>query len=335
MNNQHERTISWRLRTLAAATAAVLTISTAVLAQQPNPAPNHQTHNHPATGPSSNSVANEVQDLRAKVARLEAALQNAHLPGTGTAGAGAGSMGAMSGPSGSAGGGMKMMDEMMPMGGGGGKGMGSMSGGAAGGAMSGGSGMPAGGSMKMMDDDMPMSGGAAMAGNSGSMSGGGMGGAAMSPGMMKMSGMMGMAPAAGMSARSALPGFPGASHLYHVGSTDFFLDHGDHVNFTVEQRTALNAVKEKALMAQAARQRDIEAGEQELWTLTASDQPDSAKIEAKVREVERARSDQRLEFIRSVGEAAKVLTDEQGKSLLGQMPPQMPQPAASGGMADM
>jgi Spy/CpxP family protein refolding chaperone len=54
-----------------------------------------------------------------------------------------------------------------------------------------------------------------------------------------------------------------------------------------------------------------------LWELTAADQPDAAKIEAKVREVEKLRGDQRLAFIRAVGEAAQVLTDEQRKVLLG------------------
>ena len=83
--------------------------------------------------------------------------------------------------------------------------------------------------------------------------------------------------------------------------------------------------------------RGIEGAEQELWTLTASDEPDAAKIEAKVREVEKLRGDQRLGFIRAVGEAAKVLTEEQRKSLLGQLPPQnqRAQPKSGGGMKDM
>ena len=69
--------------------------------------------------------------------------------------------------------------------------------------------------------------------------------------------------------------------------------------------------------------------EQELWQLTAADQPDAAKVEAKIREIEKLRGDERLNFIRAVGEAARLLTPEQTKQLLGQLPPAMPQPAAS------
>ncbi len=45
--------------------------------------------------------------------------------------------------------------------------------------------------------------------------------------------------------------------------------------------------------------------------------PDAAAIEAKVREIEKLRGDQRLAFIRAIGEAAKVLTDDQRRALAG------------------
>lgn len=154
---------------------------------------------------------------------------------------------------------------------------------------------------------------------------------------MEMAGMMGMgamsSSAAGGMSQSMLPGFPGASHLYHVGATDFFLDHPQHVTLTTEQQAALNKAKEQALLAKSTADRAIEQAEQELWTLTASDQPDAAKIEAKVREIEKLRGDERVSFIRAVGEAAKVLTEDQRKSLLGQIPPQGAQPAPAGGMS--
>ena len=54
-----------------------------------------------------------------------------------------------------------------------------------------------------------------------------------------------------------------------------------------------------------------------MWQLTAADSPDETKIEAKTREIEKLRGDQRLAFIRAVGEAAKVLTPEQQQVLLG------------------
>ena len=147
---------------------------------------------------------------------------------------------------------------------------------------------------------------------------------------------------------SALPGFPGASHLYHVGATGFFLDHPEHLTLTMEQQTALSRIKEKALLEQATTQRKIEGTEQELWTLTGADQPIVDKVDAKVREIEKLRADQRLAFIRAVGEAAQVLTDEQRKTLLGQSPPAIPStpqaatpgmpsgaPNAGTGMSDM
>ncbi len=37
-----------------------------------------------------------------------------------------------------------------------------------------------------------------------------------------------------------------------------------------------------------------------------------------MKEIEKLRGDQRLAFIRAVGEAAKILTDEQRTALLGQ-----------------
>ncbi len=133
-------------------------------------------------------------------------------------------------------------------------------------------------------------------------------------GLQMMGGMKGMGE---MQMPSALPGFPGASHIYHIGATGFFLDHAEHLKLTTKQQADLNRIKEKALLDQASTQRRLDEAEQDLWALTASDQPDAAKIEAKAHEIEKLRGDQRLAFIRAVGEAAKVLTGEQRKALLG------------------
>ena len=176
---------------------------------------------------------------------------------------------------------------------------------------------------------------------------------AMSPGMgtgaMQMAGMMGMSPLGGGSpaamAPSALPGFPGASHLYHIGATGFFLDHPQHIALTLEQQAGLNQAKQQAAFAKSTADLAAAQGEQELWMLTAADQPDAAKIEAKIRENEKIRGDERLAFIHTVGEASKLLTDPQRQSLTGFAPP-VPAPAAapmaapgaampSGGMPDM
>ena len=181
------------------------------------------------------------------------------------------------------------------------------------------SGMPRGSmqGMGMMGSGMkggPMGMMSGMDGNSSQgMSGMGMG-------MMERDGMSMMGRMQGMGQMqmpSALPGFPGASHIYHIGATGFFLDHPEHLTLSPDQQAALNRIKEKALLDQSTAERKIDEAEQELWMLTASDQPDSKKIETKVREIEELQGDQRLAFIRSVGEAAKLLSDEQRKALLG------------------
>lgn len=146
----------------------------------------------------------------------------------------------------------------------------------------------------------------------GMMNGKGMSGMAMM-GQMKGIGQMQMP--------SALPGFAGASHIYHIGATSFFLDHSQHITLTQEQQVKLNQIKEKVLLGQATFDRWISEAEQELWVLTSSDTPAAAKIETKIREIEKLRSDKRIAYIRAVGEAARVLTDEQRQTLVGNLSP--------------
>src|SRR6185369_1891733 len=111
--------------------------------------------------------------------------------------------------------------------------------------------------------------------------------------------------------------FPGRSHFYHVGSTGFFLNHPQHIALSNEQTAQLNGIKEAALLAKSTADRAVAQAEQELWTLTSSDQPDAAKIEEKVRAIEKLRADQRVAFIHSVGQAAAVLDDGQRQILAG------------------
>ncbi len=128
-------------------------------------------------------------------------------------------------------------------------------------------------------------------------------------------------------------GIPGASHLYHLGATDFFLDHTQHLTLSTEQQNRLNQFKEQAALNKASANRKVQEAEQQLWKLTASDQPNPAEIETKVREIEKLHVAQRLAFIRAVGDAAKVLTEEQTKILLGKaasiMPDANPAPPGS------
>jgi Spy/CpxP family protein refolding chaperone len=191
----------------------------------------------------------------------------------------------------------------------------------------------------LAEDDMPMQPppqqqqqakpGMGGGGGMGGMGGGGgmpmepmdmmeMGGMGMKPGAMEPmdSQMMGMMEGSA-AMQSPLPGFPGASHLYHVGSTDFFLDHAAMSGLTVEQKRRLGQVREQSQMEGATFDRRILQAEQELWQLTAADQPDAAAIDTKVREIETLRGDKRLAFIRAVGGAAEVLTPAQRQKVLG------------------
>ena len=139
---------------------------------------------------------------------------------------------------------------------------------------------------------------------------GGMGGASAPSGM----------PGMGAVPPNALPGFPGASHLYHVGADGFFLNHPQHIQLSTEQRTRLGRIREKALLDRATALRKIEEAEQQLFVLTGSDQPDMRKIEAQARAIEELRVQRRLGYIRAVGEAAQVLTDPQRRAVLGTAP---------------
>jgi hypothetical protein len=307
-----------------AAVCSAAFMSSSLLAQSSSSgsSPPHAQHDPPTTQAADASLAERVAELQAQVARLQAALDQMHragapsqqapaaMPGMGSGtGGSAGMPSGGSGMSGGGGGGMGMMDDMMM------NRMGGMSGGSGGG-------MPGGG----MGMDMMMGG--MSGGGAAGMGGGGMAG-------KEMSGMMGMAPAPQAMRMSSLPGFPGATHLYHVGATGFFLDHAGHLSLTTEQRASLGQVRERAMLEQATARRSIEQAEQELWSLTAADQPDAQAIEAKVAEIERLRGQQRLQFIRAVGEAGQVLTDEQRRVLTGQSAPANPAMPAGGGMGDM
>ncbi len=139
-----------------------------------------------------------------------------------------------------------------------------------------------------------------------------------------MSGGGGMTPPPGMGTAgmlSTLPGFPGASHLYHIGSTNFFLDHPEHITLSLEQQNRLGRLQMQATLRRSELNRKIQEGEEQLWLLTAADHPNLSLIESKIREIEKLRGDQRLALVKDVGEAATVLTDEQRGALLGQIPP--------------
>ena len=310
--------------------ASILLFSGAMTSFSQAPADPHAQHAAAdAAGQNNQQLMNQIAELRAQVAKLQAGGQqtspsnkpnaNSGMP-MGNAAKSKG-MGGMA-PAGSA---------AMPSGGGmmgmmGNKGEMGMMAPAAKASMSPGGmmgmdgkdemgGMSAGG-----QGSMPSAPAAAMGmccmGAMGGMSGGASGG---------MGGMGGgTAPAGGGMAAmsgptSAMPGQPGASHLYHVGSTGFFLNHSDHITLTADQKYTLNRLKERAMIDRASEQRKIDQSEQDLYTLTGADQLDNSMVQGKVGEIEKLRGEQRMNFIRAVGEASNVLTHDQHQALMGTM----------------
>jgi hypothetical protein len=282
-------------KSVARLAGLILCFAASVSAQTSDPAAAHVTHaagNAPAATTDTTKVQQEVARLRDQVRQLEQRMQAA-------APAKAQQRGAMT--------------------------MGNQSKG----SMT----QPAQAGMKMMDDDMDMSMSNPNAGSSmPAASAGGMGMMEMMRSMMRddmmgMGAMGGMKSPVAMATPSALPGFPGQSHLYHIGATGFFLDHPQHITLTTQQQQMLAQHKQQSLLKQGDLQRQIDAAEEKLWQLTGADQPQIGNIDKQVREIERLRADQRIAFIRAVGETAKVLTEQQRRQLTGMAPAQSADPA--------
>ena len=282
--------------------AQVAKLQTALEQQKPSPqTPTATSPANPGQAPGRRMMGDDAMP--------PGGMRMGEMGGMASGGTGAGQMGAMSG------GGMGMMDmhkgEMgMPP-----EGMkmpdGMMMGEMGMGSMSGGSSTPSAGGMTMGGG-----GTGGVSSGSGATTGGGMtmggGGSSTAP--------SGTRPARAPRSMSSLPGVPGASHVYHIGSTGFFLDQSQ-LNLTTEQQTALNRIKERALLERGNAERRIEQAEQELWALTGADQPEAAKVQAKLQEIEQLRTNERIAFIRAVGEATKQLTPEQQGALLGTATP--------------
>lgn len=179
--------------------------------------------------------------------------------------------------------------------------------------------------------------------------GGGMGSGGMMGMMAQMMGEMmpqsqdaQLSPASAPPISSELPGFPGASHIYHIGATGFFIDHAEMTDLSTEQLTALKLIKEKWTFSQIAFDQKIKGAEEELWLLTSLDRPIIKNIESKIKGIQSLRGEKQITFIRYVGQATGVLTSEQRSTLLGTEPtketvsPMPPNKSGSkGGMAPM
>ena len=86
--------------------------------------------------------------------------------------------------------------------------------------------------------------------------------------------------------------------------------------------------------AKSSADRAKEQAEQELWALTAVDQPNAKAIGTKIADIGKITADERYAFILSVVEASKILTDQQRQSLTG-FAPADPTPAAMAPAAAM
>lgn len=143
-----------------------------------------------------------------------------------------------------------------------------------------------------------------------------------STGMARMLGQPPMA--SGSQAIGGLPAAIGAPHIYHLGANSFFLDRASAIGLTSEQQRRLTALRENAALAYTTTQRKIAQGEQDLWALSSSEAPDLAKIDTKIGEIARLTGQQRMDFIRTVGEAVGVLSDDQRKAAASQGSPLQP-----------
>ncbi len=258
-----------------------------------------QEKNSPSAKQHSSSLREELIELRARMARLQAALEGGHRadagPSSGIAGQTArGTKGGAMGMKG-----MKAMktpqEDPRP-------------------ATTQKSPMSMG--MKMMKKGRGM-------GMKGMSMGQAMKGMGMSMGMnmrkkSPMMEMMGRPPMTLASRQpSSLPGFPGISHVYHIGASSFFLDHAEHLKLTRAQLRKLAGIQEKAMLTRATLTRQEEEIEQQVWILTSSDTPDIRALTRKIEEAAAIRVKMRLSFIRAVGKAAGVLTSDQLALLKG------------------
>ncbi len=110
---------------------------------------------------------------------------------------------------------------------------------------------------------------------------------------------------------AASPKMAEAPHLLHIGAKDFFLDHQQHLGITPDQKAQLETIKNDASTQKSTSQGEIDKAQQQLWQLTSADQPNSADIDSKVKEVAQLRASEQVAFIHSVTAASNVLTPEQ------------------------
>ena len=125
---------------------------------------------------------------------------------------------------------------------------------------------------------------------------------------------MGECPVGHTDERAALPR---ASHLLHLGVASFYLDFHTRLSIDAEQAQELGRLRDKATRAWARDDEELGRLELQLWEATGALQPDLARVDALVREVEAVRARQRIEYIRAVAVAASKLREDQQRALVG------------------
>lgn len=137
-------------------------------------------------------------------------------------------------------------------------------------------------------------------------------------GMKNMS-MMGQPPkdqAPGTAnTETSLPGYVNVPHLYHIGESEFFLDHTAHLDLTKNQIGQLQTIQSQWQRQQKNLISERDSHEQRLWEFTAMGQPDYKAIQETVMAIESINSKLRLTFIEQVGQAVTVLTAQQVSKL--------------------
>jgi Spy/CpxP family protein refolding chaperone len=135
--------------------------------------------------------------------------------------------------------------------------------------------------------------------------------------------MMGRKPSAMIAQENDIEDLPGdsnAPHLYHLGENEFFLDHVNTISLEQQQTQQLDKIRQAWISHNEQVTKNITELEEKLWLLTAEGKPDANKIEAQIRHISKLQSNLRIDFIRSVGKAVSILTEEQIKALVSSNP---------------
>ena len=103
----------------------------------------------------------------------------------------------------------------------------------------------------------------------------------------------------------------------------FILDHREQLALTPEQATRLETLRQEFTRESIRRDADLRIAEMDLTALLGQSPLDQAKVEAKIRELEKLRADLRIARIRTLEQGRAVLTPEQRtklQALLGTAP---------------